>query len=170
MKKGVIILGSSNSNGETFKISEYVSRQTGFPIVDLKTKKILPFDYDFNNRNDDFFSLFENIVSGYDVLIFATPVYWYSMSGTMKIFFDRISDCLKIYKDMGRKLRGKKMAVISSGSDKELKPGFHMPFIETAKYLGMIYIADVHCCENNSQEENRNNLNEFIENLTNKEY
>jgi len=63
----------------------------------------------------------------------------------MKTFFDRISDCLKIEKETGRKLRGMKMAVISCGSDKILKKGFHMPFIESAKYLGMNYITDVHC-------------------------
>ncbi len=167
MKKGVIILGSSNSIGETFKISEYVSLQTGFPIIDLKTKEILPFDYDFNNRSDNFFNLFKNLVNDYDLLIFATPVYWYTMSGTMKIFFDRISDCLKIYKELGRKLRSKEMAVISSGSDKELKAGFHMPFIETAKYLGMTYITDVHCWEDNNPNENKNKLNEFIGKLDN---
>lgn len=165
MKKGIIILGSSDSNGETFKIAEYVSQQKGFTIVDLKSKNILPFDYNFNNRSDDFFNLFGSIVNDFDLLIFATPVYWYTMSGTMKIFFDRISDCLKICKDTGRKLRGKEMAVISSGSDKELNQGFHMPFIETAKYLGMIYITDVHCWDDNIQEENRNNLNEFIKKL-----
>ena len=50
-----------------------------------------------------------------------------------------------IEKETGRKLRGMEMAVISCGSDKKLKNGFHMPFIETAKYLGMNYISDVHC-------------------------
>lgn len=69
-----------------------------------------------------------------------TPVYWYSMSGTMKIFFDRISDCLKT----GKKLRGMDLAVVTSASDQILKSGFHMPFIETANYLGMNYIGDVH--------------------------
>ncbi len=49
-----------------------------------------------------------DIVDKYDVLIFATPVYWYSMSGIMKVFFDRITDLLTIKKDIGRKLKGKK--------------------------------------------------------------
>lgn len=170
MKKGVVILGSSNSIGETYKISEYVSQQTGFTILDLKTKEILPFDYNFQNKEDDFFVVIEHHVNKYDVLIFATPVYWYSMSGVMKIFFDRISDCLKIYKETGRKLRGKEVAVISSGYDEELKLGFYMPFIETSKYLGMSYIADVYACGNNSLEENRNKLSEFIKKLSNNEY
>ena len=53
MKKGVILLGSSNSNGETFAVSKYISDQTTYPIIDLKTKNIWPFDYEFKNSNDD---------------------------------------------------------------------------------------------------------------------
>jgi multimeric flavodoxin WrbA len=145
MKKGVIILGSSNSQGETFMVSKFLSDSTNFPIIDLKTKKIAPFDYDFNNQNDDFLPLIREIVENYQLIVFATPVYWYSMSGTMKIFFDRISDCLKIEKQTGRKLRGKEMAVLSCGSDKILVDGFYMPFIESAKYLGIAYKGAVHC-------------------------
>lgn len=149
MKKGIIILGSSNSDGETKKIVSFVAEKTDYPIVDLKTKNIAEFDYEFKNRNDDFHSLITKIVNTYDIIIFATPVYWYSMSGIMKTFFDRISDCLKIEKETGRKLRGMEMAIISCGSDRKLKDGFHMPFIETAKYLGMKYSSDVHCWVDN---------------------
>ena len=164
MKKGIILLGSSNSNGDTRKIVSFVSEKTSYPIVDLKTKNIAEFDYEFKNRNDDFHPLIQEIVNTYEIILFATPVYWYSMSGTMKTFFDRISDCLKIEKETGRKLRGLEMAVISCGSDKELKNGFHMPFIETAKYLGMNYTSGVHCwLENGAIPISvQNRLNKFI--------
>ena len=144
MNKGIIILGSSNSNGETRKVAAMISAKTNFPIIDLKTKNILEFDYDFNNRDDDFLPLIKEIVDNYQTIMFATPVYWYTMSGITKTFFDRISDCLKLEKEVGRKLRGMRMAVISCGYDKELKDGFYMPFIETSKYLGMDYIADIY--------------------------
>jgi multimeric flavodoxin WrbA len=144
MIKGVILLGSSNSFGETRKIVDYVREISTFPIIDLKTKNIGEFDYEFNNSDDDFHPLMRELVDNYDLIIFATPVYWYSMSGIMKTFFDRISDCLKTEKETGRKLRGKQMAVISSASDRELKNGFHMPFIESANYLGMTYSGGVH--------------------------
>ncbi|MEL6721079.1 MAG: NAD(P)H-dependent oxidoreductase [Bacteroidota bacterium] len=144
MKNGIILLGSANSHGDTSKIVNFVSAKTDFPIIDLKTKNILEFDYEFKNRHDDFHPLMKEIVDNYDLIIFATPVYWYAMSGILKTFFDRISDCLKIEKPTGRKLRGMKMAVISCGSDRILKDGFHMPFIESAKYLGMQYLTDVH--------------------------
>lgn len=167
MKRGIIILGSSNSLGETYKVASYISKNTSYKIIDLKTKNILEFDYDFNNKNDDFIPLMKDLVDNYDLMIFATPVYWYSMSGIMKTFFDRISDCLIVEKEIGRKLRGKEMAVISCGSDKELKTGFHMPFIETANYLGMIYNDDVHCwIENNELSAKvKTRLDVFIKNI-----
>ncbi|AMM50268.1 hypothetical protein TH61_02460 [Rufibacter sp. DG15C] len=147
MKKGVIILGSSNSNGTTKSIANFISTRTNFPIIDLKTKKIGEFDYEFKNRDDDFLPLIRHIVEEYQIVVFATPVYWYAMSGTMKIFFDRLSDCLKTEKETGRKLRGMEMAVVCCGCDQELKDGFYMPFKETAKYLGMRYMADMYCVE-----------------------
>jgi multimeric flavodoxin WrbA len=167
MRNGLIILGSANSFGETKKAAKYVSERTNFPIIDLKTKQISNFDYEFKNRDDDFLPLMKEIVSNYDTIVFATPVYWYSMSGIMKTFFDRISDCLKIEKETGRKLRGMEMAVISSGSDKELKNGFYMPFVESAKYLGMNYIADVHCWaeENGIPLVVKNKLDIFIDSI-----
>ena len=144
MKKGIIILGSSNSDGNTSKIASYLSEKSGFPIVDLKTKDIAQFDYEYKNSNDDFLPLFRDIVNNYDTIIFATPVYWYSMSGIMKKFFDRISDCLNNEKETSRKLRGKEMGVISCSWGPELKNGFYMPFKESADYLGMDYIGEVH--------------------------
>tara|TARA_R110002049_G_C9163598_1_gene561186 strand:+ start:3591 stop:3875 length:285 start_codon:yes stop_codon:yes gene_type:complete len=66
------------------------------------------------------------------------------MSGILKVFFDRISDLLRIHTDTGRKLRGKNMAMISCSNYDNLKNGFSMPFIESANYLGMNYIGDIH--------------------------
>lgn len=144
MNKTVIILGSSRSDGDTYKMVAYLKQQKNIPIIDLKTKNIGEFDYEFNNKEDDFLPLIRSILQEYDTIVFATPVYWYSMSGIMKTFFDRISDLLFIEKDTGRKFRGKKMAVLSCGGGDDLNPHFHMPFIESANYLGMEYLGDVH--------------------------
>lgn len=144
MKNGIILLGSSASKGKTYQMCAFLHEKTGFPIIDLKTKNIGEFDYEFKNADDDFIPLIKDIVEKYDTIVFATPVYWYSMSGILKTFFDRISDCLKTEKDTGRKLRGKNMAVLSSASEDELKDGFLMPFKESANYLGMNYLGNVH--------------------------
>ncbi len=144
MKKTVIIQGSSNSLGNTHKIISYLNKDNVFDVIDLKTKNIGAFEYDFSNADDNFLPLMEEIIAKYDTIIFATPVYWYAMSGTLKHFFDRMSDLLHHKKDLGRQLRGKKMAMISNSGEDDLKNGFTMPFIESANYLGMDYLGDTH--------------------------
>ncbi|MFT4642420.1 MAG: multimeric flavodoxin WrbA [Candidatus Azotimanducaceae bacterium] len=163
MNTTVIIQGSSKSNGDTNTILNYLNTSNQFDIIDLNTKNIGHFDYDFKNANDDFLPLMEEIIEKYDTIIFATPVYWYSMSGILKVFFDRISDLLKTEKDIGRKLRGKSMAMISCSNANDLKEGFSMPFIETANYLGMSYLGDIHAWVENGKisEEVKEIINTF---------
>ena len=102
MKKIVIILRSSNSFGNTNKVINYLNKDKQLDIIDLKTKNIDPFDYDFANSCDDFLPLMEKIITKYNTIVFATPVYWYSMSGILKYFFDRLSDLLHHKKELGR--------------------------------------------------------------------
>lgn len=144
MKKGIIILASSRSHGDTFKAVSYLRDITGFEIVDLSQKDIGHYDYEFKNKNDDFNYLFKGIVQNYKTLVFATPVYWYTMSGIMKTFLDRISDFLNHEKDYGRMLRGKNMAVISCSNDHDCPGEFNLPFLRSASYLGMNYLGDMH--------------------------
>ncbi len=53
----------------------------------------------YGNREDDFMKVVDLILR--DRLIFATPVYWYSMNSTMKVFFDRLTDLTDIEKEEG---------------------------------------------------------------------
>lgn len=144
MNKTIIIQASSKSIGNTNKVINYLNNNNSFDFIDLKTKKIGVFEYDFTNADDDFIPLMEEIIRKYDTIVFATPVYWYSMSATLKTFFDRLSDLLHYKKDLGRQLRGKNMAMISNSGANDLRNGFEMPFIESAKYLGMNYIGSTH--------------------------
>ena len=169
MNKTVIIQGSSRSNGDTRMIINYLNNDNSIDIIDLKTKDIKHFDYDFKNSNDDFISLMENLVLKYDTIIFATPVYWYSMSGLLKVFFDRISDLLKTHKEIGRMLRGKNMAMISCSNSDSVANGFSTPFSESANYLGMQYLGDIHTWVTNDEisEDVKSIIDDFrIENLT----
>lgn len=150
MKK-VILLGSSRKNGETKKVVAELIRISGWDLIDLTDFNISHFDYEHLNRNDDFIGLIKKITANYDVLIFATPVYWYSMSGIMKVFFDRFTDLLRIEKDAGRKLRNKYMAVISCSNGDNLEDNFWLPFQKSAQYLGMNYIGDLHTYQGKSE-------------------
>ncbi|MEM6299603.1 MAG: NAD(P)H-dependent oxidoreductase, partial [Bacteroidota bacterium] len=112
MKK-VIILGSSRNDGDTTNLANQLIAKSGWDMINLNDYMFSYSDYKHENRDDDYLGLVRKIIESYDTLIFATPVYWYSMSGIMKVFFDRLTDLLTIEKGLGRKLRGKKMAVIT---------------------------------------------------------
>lgn len=75
-----------------------------------------------------------------DKIIFATPIYWYSMSGLSKIFLDRLTDLVTINKPVGRQLKGKETFLFAVGTDDLEPPGFAVPFELTSKYFGMKYI------------------------------
>ncbi|BAO74557.1 flavodoxin family protein [Winogradskyella sp. PG-2] len=144
MSNTVIVQASSRSVGDTSKIVSYIESKYGFDVIDLHKKEISHYDYEFKNVDDDFLPTITKIIKTYDIIIFATPVYWYNMSGILKVFFDRISDLLVNHKSLGRQLRGKQMAMISCSNAGDLKDGFDMPFRESADYLGMTYLGSTH--------------------------
>ncbi len=144
MNKTIIIQGSARPKGDTNTIVNYMALKNGYDVIDLYSKNIGHYDYDYKNEGDDFLPLISNIIKNYNTIIFATPVYWYTMSGHMKVFFDRISDLIRIHKDLGRQLRGKNMAMVSCSNSNDVISGFNRPFVESANYLGMNYLGDIH--------------------------
>ncbi len=142
--KKVIILGSSRSGGNTANIVANISEKYNIDVIDLNDYNITYYDYESKNLGDDFLPLIKSIIEKYDTLIFATPVYWYNMSGIMKVFFDRFSDLIRIEKETGRKLKGKNMFVISNSHEDKIAESFYIPFQKSANYLGMNYTGEIH--------------------------
>ncbi len=158
MKK-VIIVGSSRNDGDTWHLVNQIVEKSGWDVVNLNDYNFGYYDYDHKNRHDGYLDLMQIIIEKYDTFIFATPVYWYAMSGILKVFFDRMTDLLTIEKDLGRQLRGKKMAVVTSSTGSNLGEHFWLPFTATAAYLGMYYLANMHTVP---QENNELKIVEFI--------
>lgn len=142
--KRIIINGSSRTDGNTSLIINELQKFASFDVINLCEANIAPYDYEEQNNEDDFLPMITKVSMEYDQIVFATPIYWYSMSGLLKNFFDRITECLHQHKDIGYQLKGKSMAMVACGSDREAIPGFHIPFELTAGYLGMRYLGDVH--------------------------
>jgi multimeric flavodoxin WrbA len=161
MKK-VIILGSARSDGDTRKMVDQLTEISGWDLIDLNDYRIGQYDYEHRNLDDDFLGLMKGIIENYDTLVFATPVYWYAISGVMKVFFDRITDFLDIRKEQGRKLRGKSMAALSCSTGGNLGENFWLPFIETANYLGMTYLGNIHTI---AGEDETDSLKRFAESI-----
>jgi multimeric flavodoxin WrbA len=144
MNKVVVIIGSSRNDGDTKRLVDELRNCLDSDIVDLNDYAFSYYDYSHNNADDDYMSLMRKLIINYDTFLFATPVYWYAMSGIMKVFFDRLTDLLDNEKELGRQLRTKKMAAITCSIGDNLGDKFWIPFIETANYLGMKYLGSLH--------------------------
>ena len=136
-KNPLIILGSSRSDGQTRQAIQAVIQNQTVPIVDLRELDISYYDYEYKNHQDDFIPLAERMMK-HNPIILATPVYWYSMSAVMKTFIDRWSDLLDFRKDLGRRLAGKELYVITSYAS-DFSKGFEDVFLNTCNYLEMDY-------------------------------
>jgi len=136
----LLLQSSARPHGDTFHAARKLAGELEAKHIDLLDYKIYPFSYEQEYpSDDDFLRLIETKILPCEQIIFASPVYWYSMSGPMKIFFDRLSDLLKSRKDLGRQLRGKRMSVLSVSNDEQINASFYDAFRLSADYLGMDY-------------------------------
>lgn len=160
-----IVLGTSRKDGNTESLARAFAEITDATIYSLSDFSILPFDYEFKNKSDDF-EILINQVMQHDIIIFASPVYWYSPSAQMKMFMDRLSDLLKINKPLGRQLRGKIASVISTGSDNIPQDCFEQIFRCTFEYLGLSYLGMLYCaCDDSfSREQHQSKITDFCAN------
>lgn len=152
--KNIIIQGSSNPKGNTNAVVQILKDRIDAKVLDLSALQIAPFDYQFENQTDDFNSVIHDVLDQFDNLIFATPVYWYTMSGILKNFFDRFTDGLLHDKALGKKFEGKGMGVLACGSSKEPIEGYFIPFEKSAVYLKMNYLGNVHLWVDEQQKMN----------------
>lgn len=139
-KKILAFLGAAKGHRNTLDFLIHAYPENELDIVDLNEMFISTFQYGVNSQ-DDFYALIERAVSA-ELIIWATPVYWYGMSTSMKNFIDRFSNLLSgDGKILGEALYGKKVKVISTGNDDRLPFGFESPFSLTAIYFGMDYLG-----------------------------
>ncbi|MEM6711792.1 MAG: NAD(P)H-dependent oxidoreductase [Pseudomonadota bacterium] len=133
------ILGTSRSGGNTAQALFKLVEKQPVTCVDLNDLAIAPYHYEHAYAvEDDFHALAKRLASAETILL-ATPVYWYTMSAQMKVFFDRLSDLLTIRKPLGRALAGKRLSFLSVGTQAELPQGFADPFWQTCDYFDMVY-------------------------------
>jgi multimeric flavodoxin WrbA len=122
-----------------------IAQELGIEVVDLADQRLSSYDYEHQNRNDDFEPLMKRVLA-HDQIIFATPIYWYAVSPAMKVFLDRISDFLELPDLLpeGRRLRGKKAYVVCTSISDYAADAFITAFRDTFEYLGMHFSGAVH--------------------------
>jgi putative NADPH-quinone reductase len=131
------VLGTSNNDGNTAALTAAVfAPLPNAGIVNLSALSIAPYDYQNRHDKDDFLPLAEKLVAA-NAIVFASPVYWYSMSAQMKVFFDRLTDLTGAHKGLGKALAGKSAFLIATGGSPLPPASFEPPFSETARYFNM---------------------------------
>lgn len=135
-----VIYGSTRSNGNT----EILTKQA---VENIKVDSIYLNDFNIDSIEDkrhdeegfpivedDYDALLSRMMQ-HDTFIFATPIYWYSMSGQMKNFVDRWSQTMKDsrFKDFKERMSHKKAYVIAVGGDSPYIKG--LPLIQQFTYI-----------------------------------
>lgn len=98
--KIMVINGSSREEGNTEWMTNHMLKGVSATYVALRDYNILPIidqrhdPSGFQEVDDDFESIIQQVLK-HDLLFFATPLYWYGMSGLMKNFVDRWSQSLR---------------------------------------------------------------------------
>jgi multimeric flavodoxin WrbA len=145
MPNTIALFSSSRRKGNTGRLMDRIAATLDIEVVDLASLRITPYDYDHSNRDDDFEPLMDRVLA-HGQIIFASPIYWYSVSPPMKIFIDRISDFLDLSDllSKGRRLRGKNAFIVCTSVCDEASPLFMSAFRETFDYLGMRFAGATH--------------------------
>jgi multimeric flavodoxin WrbA len=143
--KPLIILASARKESDTAKVVRRLFGSDEADVVDLLDYTLSHYRYDGTYpANDEFMAIMERMLQ-HEQLVFATPVYWYAMSGHMKVLFDRLTDIVTIKKVYGRRMQGKQTFLIAVGADATLPAGFEEPFRLTSTYLAMNFRGSYYC-------------------------
>src|SRR5690606_232137 len=135
-----VIYGGTRPNGNSELLTEEVIQGVETEKINLRDYQIDPIidgrhsKDGFQDRNDDYYSLIDRILP-HDTLIFSTPIYWFSMSGTMKNFIDGWSQAIRDpkYPDFKEKMASKKAYVVAVGGDDPYIKG--LPMIQQFQYI-----------------------------------
>lgn len=148
MLSTIALFSSARRHGNTGQLIDRIAAALEIEVVDLGTLRLSPYDYEHRNRDDDFEPLMQRVLA-HEQIVFASPIYWYSVSPAMKIFLDRISDFLDLPDLLaeGRRLRGKNAYIVCTSICDEPAPEFISAFVETFGYLGMKHggVAHANC-------------------------
>lgn len=138
MANTAIIYGAARKMGNTRKVVDAVAQKLSADVFDVSDYEISFYDYEHKNRGDNFLPLIEQLLQ-YDCWVFASPIYWYTMSAQLKVFVDRLTDLLDIELELGRKLRGLNAALVTTGVEDYCPTCYEDVFINTFNYLGINY-------------------------------
>ncbi|CAM3945246.1 flavodoxin family protein [Alicyclobacillus pomorum] len=137
--KVFVLNGSSREHGNTEQLTNLIVDGIPSTKVHLREQRILPIadrrhtPEGFQPVADDYDAIVQSMLT-HDAILFATPIYWYGMSGVMKDFVDRWSQSLRDPRyNFKEEIRDKKMYVVAVGGDAPRLKG--LPLIQQFQYI-----------------------------------
>ncbi|URZ16647.1 flavodoxin family protein [Clostridium felsineum] len=121
MSKILFMNTSPNENGNTFRMGTDYLRGLNYDTLQMTDYKI--YQYGQVYEDDQINEMFAPITAA-DTLVIGSPVYWYSVGGMLKTFFDRLYMLPE-----AETLRGKKLYFFAQGGAPSKEA------VDTIKYL-----------------------------------
>ena len=119
-----VLFGGSRPEGNTARLTKMAIAGYDYEWIDLTQYQLNPVrdyrhvDKSIDSYADDYKTIIDKVLAS-DTVIIASPVYWYSLSASMKAFFDHWSETLldSNYKDFKDKMSKKDFRLIIVGGD-----------------------------------------------------
>ncbi|MCJ1657039.1 flavodoxin family protein [Staphylococcus sp. NRL 16/872] len=119
-----VLFGGSRPEGNTAQITKYALEGLDYNWIDLTQYQLNPVrdlrheNEDIETYYDDYKEIIDKVLES-DTVIFASPVYWYSISASLKAFIDNWSETLvdPNYKDFMEKMARIDFRLILVGGD-----------------------------------------------------
>lgn len=144
--KILFINGSENRDGNTSRMAKQLLGNTQYDQLNLVDYRVDSLGQHFEG---DQFDVVLKAMQDADVIVFGTPVYWHTMSGSMKNVIDRMYDI----RDTAN-LQGKQLYFIIQGADPTPQS------IESTEYI-MTRFAKVYGLELKGMASNSSELQEL---------
>lgn len=131
MSKILFMNASPNRSGATNYIAEELLKGKNYDKMQMS-------DYDISQygavRSNDQIKEMLNIIKDYDILVIGTPVYFYTVSGILKTFIDRL-----YLLPEASVLKGKDVYFFAQGysPDEETEQTIHHLMIKSAQIVGI---------------------------------
>lgn len=119
-----VLFGGSRPKGNTAQLTKLALEGHEYTWIDLTKYQLNPVrdlrheNTEINHYEDDYLAIIDQVLAS-DTVIFASPVYWYSVSASMKSFIDHWSESLldPRYADFKQQMAAKDFRLIVVGGD-----------------------------------------------------
>lgn len=107
MSKILFMNASPNKDGATVQIARELLKDNDYDTMEMRNYNVSQFGA---VKKDDQMTDMLNIINDYDTLVIGTPVYFYTVSGILKTFIDRL-----YLLEEAKCLKGKKLYFFAQG-------------------------------------------------------